>query len=41
MDLTDALAAIAAGVVAIAALGGGTLAATVGLKWWKRIRGAG
>jgi len=40
MDMTDVLAIIAAGVVAAGTLGGATLAAMAGIKWWKRLRGA-
>lgn len=39
-DTTDAVAAITAGNVAIAALGVAALVMVVGLKVWKRLRGA-
>lgn len=41
MDVTDAVTAITAGGAAIATLGLAALVQVVGLKVWKRIRGAG
>jgi hypothetical protein len=40
MDTTDAIAAITAGGVAIAAIASAALIVVVGLKMWKRLRSA-